>query len=452
MNQKRQLGLMEFFCLPTSELRLRKTSVIFLVFYALANLVYGYNFHGCALAPNSDQGWVVTIETTLVYHTWNGGINWEQQHIPTTRDFFDVFFLDTLKGWTANLLASIWHTSDGGLNWRWQNLGGAKFAARIFFLDDRFGWTACGNPIVLRTTTGGNTWEQVILQWLPMDTVDFYGVHFVDSLKGWMVAGRYPELDSFGNVIFKQGQGYIVHSANGGDTNTWVLQKRDTFYDFFDVKFKDTLEGWVVGGNDSTMEACVFHTTNGGSTWHQQTVPQMAKYLRALELIDGNKLWAVGRNGTIIYSSNGGISWQMQTSGVDTTLFDVDFADSLRGLIAGNGVVLYTRDGGDTWQVADVSGVGEARIQNAIRSQASPNPFRKMTTIKLAQNLESHPELKIYDVNGRLIKNLILSSQGKVVLGFWDGRDNQGKSVKSGIYWAIVKQAPTIKLRLIKIN
>ncbi len=43
------------------------------------------------------------------------------------------------------------------------------------------------------------------------------------------------------------------------------------------------------------MEACVLHTTNGGEDWNQLTIPSQAKYLRALELIDGNKLWAVGR-------------------------------------------------------------------------------------------------------------------------------------------------------------
>ncbi|MEO0115399.1 MAG: hypothetical protein ABIK93_07985 [candidate division WOR-3 bacterium] len=47
------------------------------------------------------------------------------------------------------------------------------------------------------------------------------------------------------------------------------MQKRDTIYDFFDVKFKDSLEGWVVGGNDSTMEGCVYHTTDGGQTWNR---------------------------------------------------------------------------------------------------------------------------------------------------------------------------------------
>jgi photosystem II stability/assembly factor-like uncharacterized protein len=327
--------------------------LLFLVI-GLLSVSYGYNYHGCAMAPNSDQGWVVTIETTLVNHTWDGGESWELQQILTSRDFFDVFFLDTLNGWTTNRLAMIWHTSNGGLNWNWQSLGMSKFGTRVFFLDSLHGWVAAGEGICIRTTDGGNNWLQVFIHNIPLDTVDFYGVSFVDTLHGWMAAGRYPEIDSLG-VHFKKGQGFIVYSNNGGDSSSWVTQRHDTIYDFFDVKFKDTLEGWVVGGNDSTMEACVLHTTNGGQNWSQQTIPASAKYLRALELVDGNKLWAIGRNGTIIHSLNGGSSWSVQNCGVDTTLFDIDFADSLRGLIAGNGFVFYTQNGGRNWFQANLA-------------------------------------------------------------------------------------------------
>ncbi|MEO0114002.1 MAG: YCF48-related protein [candidate division WOR-3 bacterium] len=422
-------------------LEIKEIIALSVLVLSLISFTFGNNYHGCALAPNSNHGWVVTIESTLCYHTWDGGVHWEQQNIPTTRDFFDIFFLDSLRGWTANRLAMIWHTDDGGASWRWQNLGGAKFATRIFFLDYTFGWAACGEAIVLLTTDSGTSWVQIDLHnYLPADTVDFYDVSFVNELKGWMVAGRYPELDTAGNVIFKQGQGYIVHSEDGGDS--WVLQRRDTYYDFFGVKFKDELEGWVVGGNDSTMEACVLHTTDGGQTWQAQSIPAQAKYLRALELIDGNKLWAVGRNGTIIYSSNGGNTWTLQTSGVDTTLFDVDFADSLRGLIAGNDIVLYTQDGGRNWIITDPTGLFEPksrisnfefRISNLI---CYPNPFTAKTTIRFNGNPKGFSVLKIYNSAGELVKSFSLTTKNQQPITLiWDGRDDRGKELAPGIYF-----------------
>lgn len=431
-----------------------KLFIVFLFLICFFSAIsYGLNFHGCAYAPNSNQGWVVTIESTLVYHTWNGGDSWERVNIPTTRDFFDIFFLDSLYGWTTNRLAMIWHTEDAGSTWAWQSLGMSKFATRIFFVDYNYGWAAGGEAIVIRTSDGGNNWNQVIINHLPADTVDFYGVSFVDTMIGWMVAGRYPEIDSLG-IHYKKGQGFIVYSENGGDS--WVLQRRDTIYDFFDVKFKDEQEGWVVGGNDSTMEACVLHTTNGGEDWNQLTIPSEAKYLRALELIDGNKLWAVGRNGSIIYSSNGGNSWQVQTSNIDTTLFDVDFADSLRGLIAGNGVVLYTRDGGNTWLHANITGIAEREnpiLLSQVLINASPNPFSKNTTIQYSKSGITSLEFQIFNTAGELVASLKPSSTFDRFN--WDGKNYQRKEVSTGIYFGYLKVANQIlnqKLRLVKIR
>jgi photosystem II stability/assembly factor-like uncharacterized protein len=403
---------------------------VLIIIVSFVSIGSGYTFHGCAMAPNSDQGWVVTSDTPLVFHSWNGGINWEQQYIPTSYEFYDVFFIDSLKGWTGNHIAMIWHTSDGGLNWHWQSLGFAHFAFQLFFLDSLLGWVAADHAICIRTTDGGNLWNQIILEWLPSDTVFFYGVSFINSLKGWMCAGRY--IDKFnGDTVFKKGQGYIVHSENGGDS--WVLQKRDTIYDFFDVKFKDSLEGWVVGGNDSTMEACVYHTIDGGQSWNLQQLPQEAKYLWSLELIDGNKLWAVGRNGTIIHSSDGGNSWEMQNSGVDTTLYDVDFADSLRGIIAGDGVILYTRNAGDTWYQANIVGIESPEVSKSeflISAPAYPNPFTEKTEIR------RHPpisEIYIYNAGGKLVANRKpIATNNRLI---WDGKNNTGKELPAGIYF-----------------
>ncbi|MDH5683418.1 MAG: YCF48-related protein [candidate division WOR-3 bacterium] len=410
---------------------------MFLLLFSFQSFSSAYTFHGCALAPNSNQGWVVTSDTALTFHSSDGGINWVEQFIPTRREFYDVFFIDSLSGWIASEIAIIWYTSDGGLNWHWQSLGLSHYATRVFFLDSLYGWAANWDGIVIRTTDGGDEWLQVIIYWLPIDTVDFYGVSFIDNLKGWMCAGRYPEINYIGDTIFKKGQGFIVHSENGGDS--WVLQKRDTIYDFFDVKFKDSLEGWVVGGNDSTMEACVFHTLDGGLSWNLRTLPQGSKILHSLELIDDNKLWAVGRNGTIIHSSDGGNSWITQISGIDTTLYDVDFADSLRGLIAGDGVVLYTQDGGNTWFQANVVGMESPTIRRPdFQITAYPNPFSKKIAIRFMPNVLSN-ELKIYDVTGKFVNSFSTNPQSLIPdhCFVWDGCDNAGNEVRPGVYFAI---------------
>ncbi len=60
--------------------------------------------------------------------------------------------------------------------------------------------------------------------------------------------------------------------------------------------------------------------------------------------------WASGRWGTIVHTSDGGMSWEKQASGTDYTLASVSFVDSKMGWIVGdNGTILHTRDGGKTW-------------------------------------------------------------------------------------------------------
>ncbi|MFO7676081.1 MAG: YCF48-related protein [bacterium] len=303
----------------------------------------GLNYHGVAVAPNGFDAWVVTIETVAVYRTTDFGASWNHQEILTVRDFFDVEFVDENRGWTCGRIGTIYHTTNGGADWTRQSLGGPKFSTRIRFLDPDHGWVASGEAIVLKTTDGGEFWEMLFTPNppFPSDTVDFQGVWFVHPDTGWLVAGRWPEGDTFAG-----GQGYIARTTD--NCASWELQRRDDSLDFYDVHFFDSREGVVVGGNDRTRQAAVLRTEDGGASWSSVAVPAGASFLRGVAF-RGDHGWAVGRSGTIIHSSDRGRSWLDQSVPIDTTLFDVDFADSLRGMAAGNSVVVATVDGGASW-------------------------------------------------------------------------------------------------------
>ncbi len=66
----------------------------------------------------------------------------------------------------------------------------------------------------------------------------------------------------------------------------------------------------------------------------------------------------------------------------------------------------------------------------------APNPFNPMTVIAYGAPRASDVELAIYNVNGRLVKTLV---DGEVEAGYystvWYGRDNDGRSVASGVYF-----------------
>jgi hypothetical protein len=69
----------------------------------------------------------------------------------------------------------------------------------------------------------------------------------------------------------------------------------------------------------------------------------------------------------------------------------------------------------------------------------SPNPFNPVTQIKYATSKAGHVTLRIYNVQGALIKTL---ADKNVEAGShevsWDGRNQSGQSVASGVYYAKV--------------
>ena len=65
-----------------------------------------------------------------------------------------------------------------------------------------------------------------------------------------------------------------------------------------------------------------------------------------------------------------------------------------------------------------------------------PNPFNSETTISFSIKQKSHIDLSVYSINGQKIKTLIKKScesgNHSVV---WNGENNYGKLVGSGIYY-----------------
>jgi len=69
----------------------------------------------------------------------------------------------------------------------------------------------------------------------------------------------------------------------------------------------------------------------------------------------GDLLWAVGSYGKVVHSDNGGMTWAVQLTPVDTHLQAIAAWDVDRAVAVGNsGVVLITADAGRTWREIDV--------------------------------------------------------------------------------------------------
>ena len=398
-----------------------------LIFTILMLPGFAHNYHGCALAPDNLTGWVVCLDTVLILHTTDGGATWETQNPPdsATKRFFDVTCIDQLQAWTVGILGEILHTDNGGINWYNQAIGLSKYGTRIEMLDQDYGWATCGDGTIGQTTNGGNYWDQIFTPWY---RAEYYGVSFVDQWDGWVVAG-YPD-------SMATGQGMIIHSSDGGLTWDSLYQVTD-YEDFFDVHFFNLLDGIVVGGNESDYSPIILKTTDGGYTWNSISSPANTYYLRSVDFV-GEKGWAVGRFGTIIHTTDNGNTWAFQTNPSTSTLFDVDFSDTLHGIACGQNIILYTTDGGQNWHSTAIT---EQQPQNSNPRflEIFPNPFSEKTIIQVkASNSENHTtNLKIFDHTGRLLQVKNLAGNKTI----WDGTDQSGQKLPQGIYFIQIQTA-----------
>ncbi len=69
-------------------------------------------------------------------------------------------------------------------------------------------------------------------------------------------------------------------------------------------------------------------------------------------------------------------------------------------------------------------------------SQNTPNPFNPTTMIRFSLPASEHVSLSIYSANGTLVRSLVDGVQARGTHNItWDGRDSNGNSVGSGVYF-----------------
>jgi hypothetical protein len=89
-----------------------------------------------------------------------------------------------------------------------------------------------------------------------------------------------------------------------------------------------------------------------------------------------------------------------------------------------------------------VSGVDGGIPDRISLHGAVPNPFNPMTEIHFALPMPSKVSLRVFDVSGRLIRDLMTEDlamgENRII---WNGQDNDGRDVASGVYYARLQVA-----------
>jgi photosystem II stability/assembly factor-like uncharacterized protein len=298
-----------------------------------------------------------------ILDTTDGGNNWTIHPSGTESALYSVDFADESNGWIVGQDGLILHTSDGGKSWKAQESNasfeesdGTVKRAYLFAvdaIDAKTAYAVGDRSMLVMTTDGGETWiaRKVEMgsdlsggQSLAAADPIFYDVKFTDPQNGWIV-GEF---------------GKIVHTADAG--KTWQEQTKSLLEgtEFFDLLDLPTLFGLYIKdpqhGIASGLEAHIARTSDGGAKWsYDKTdggeVPLVDPLYDVTEQQNGVG-WAIGAAGQVVRREPNAESWTRAEIGQDvlTWLRSVDFSDDQNGwMVGGFGLIFRTTDGGKSW-------------------------------------------------------------------------------------------------------
>jgi ligand-binding sensor domain-containing protein len=271
-----------------------------------------------------------------------------------------------------------------------------------------------------------------------------------------------------GGVFLSTNNGASWTAVNTGLTNTGVLSLA--------VNGSNLFAGTFGGG--------VFRSTNNGASWTAVNTGLGNRSIYALA-VNGSNLFA-GTHSGVFLSANNGTSWATVNTGLPNTevyslfvngsnLFagtdgsgmflstnngtswtavNAGLTNAIVGSFAVSGSNLFTAtDRGGVWRrplSEMVTAVGDDFSQVPVGfelEQNYPNPFSNgatsrapsagnpATTIRYQLPKTTEVVLKIYNIFGQEVRTLVNARQPAGVNSVvWDGRDQSGKEMSSGIY------------------
>ncbi len=228
-------------------------------------------------------------------------------------------------------------STDGGLTWDKLMIGENQTdrydrVAASYFFDASNGFAAINHEGLYKTEDGGETWNQVS----SYDGGEVQDIYFHNESLGFISAG-YPH--------------GIYRTTNGGDT--WSLASIEPISDYSrveEVVMLDENTGFAL----ASLWAHILKTTDGGLTW-TPLIEFEGKWLHTMHFFNNLEAIALGNDGFIVRSDDGGDTWTEIPTLVGWDFKSVVFTSPEIGFAATNnnggvGQVLMTTDGGYNWE------------------------------------------------------------------------------------------------------
>lgn len=308
---------------------------------------------------------------------WTGITNGDSSQFKKLRCRFEsVHFVDERTGWVAGgydvpyvnkSRAVVLKTNDGGVTW--QPVEGLVIPRikRVVFRDAANGWAVGEKGNLFRTgiyysSDGGHTWSSQS------------SGEMKDWIDGERAGNGFVNLDTSGHPGVVRNNRYDA-SVLAGRTQPRLNA----------LRMIDEKQGWAVGNGGAIVQ-----TTNGGLSWSDPISAGENSLFQHFDfsctIVSGGKIWIAGNPGTTVFSidlTSGEI--YAHRTGIRRPIHDIHFVDDQFGWMAGAlGTIVATTDGGKTWQLQ--RGKNQSLAMLGIALQESELPLEQMALLAGEEN------------------------------------------------------------------
>jgi len=357
-----------------------------------------------------------------VYRSTDNGANWSQINTGLTNTDVTALIFSGSNLFAGTSFGGIYRSTDYGENWTEVNSGLSVLfintlavSGSNIFAGARYSVTGGG---VFLSTNNGTNWAYVGLT-----DNEVYSLAVLGS-----------------NIFAGTDAGVFLTTNNGG--NWSAVNSGLTEDDIFALTVSNNN---LYAGTSSG----VFLSTNNGSSWTDISSATLAdKIVYSIAVHQVNIIAGTGGYG-IYVSTNNGTTWEESDDGLPNSFTEIHaLAMSNTTLYAGT---LFQ----GAWErpltdyLTDVISTSDNLPQNFYLSQNYPNPFNPSTSIEFSIPQESFVELKVFDVLGNEVVNLINEEkdQGVYTVTF------NASGLSSGIYFYTLRAdgfVQTKKMLLLK--
>jgi len=374
-----------------------------------------------------------------IYLTTDGGNNWYTRPLPNGLEsyeyLYDISITDKDKIWFCTGKGKIYNTTDGGFNWQLQfyDASMTEFMNYIEMFDSLNGIAMGDAPennepaLFLKTTNGG-------IDWISQNSLFFLGESIANI---W----RSVDFININTGYFFLFNGPLYKTTNGGFF--WQV--------FSDNYYMNVIKAYgenIFLGNESNPRK-MHRTTDGGQIW-ESYYSDLLFWGNDIEFIPGDpsNVWYAAD--AVCFSSDTGRTWTEEFTLSNNNFWDIVFTDENSGWLITRKTsspytarIFRTTNGGFGGIVSVEDNHNNLIISDYILEQNYPNPFNPTTTIKYSIPELSFVTLKVYDVLGNEIANLVneAKSAGSYEVIF------DGTGLPSGIYFYQLKEGSFIQTK-----